>query len=159
MAEVNQKWMNLVVSGLMRSFGYVVGVEQLKLFVSKAGEAIFDRFEEKGAKCPAGSSITEIVQSTGESIKSMKPSNVEWSVETTENGARLSIVNCPFSLFCSSMLSEVIDSGRLEKEKIPCIMGEIASGACRGLGKKTRSELNSFTPGIKTVVDIIDLEV
>jgi hypothetical protein len=159
MTEVNLKWMNLVVSGLMRSFGYVVGIEQLKMFVSKAGEAMIGMAEEEGGKPPIGKSITEIVQSTGDSVKSMNPGQIDWNAESADNGTKLTIKTCPFSHLCSTMFGEIISGGRIEKEKIPCIMAEIASGACRNLDKKTRATLDTFAPGMNCTSIVLDLEV
>lgn len=159
MSKISLKWNNMMVDGLLRSFSYIVGVEQLKMFVSKAGEAIMAMAEDNGAAPISGSIIAEIIQATGESIKSLDPGELVWDVEITGDEAKLAIGACPYSELCSSMIGEIISSGRIEKKKLPCIMSELASGSCHNCGIKTRATLESFAPGFKCVSKITKVVV
>lgn len=159
MGDINPKWLELSVEGLLRSFSYIVGIEQLKMFVSKAGEAMMGVAEEKGAKPISGTTIPEVTVSVGESVKSMNPGEIDWNVNAAGDDTELSIGICPNANMCASMFSEIIAGGRIDKKKLPCIMAEIASGGCRMMNLKNRATLESFAPGVKCVSRITKMEV
>ncbi len=159
MSEIDERWINSLVNGFLRSFAYIVGVEQLKMFVSKAGEAIMASADEDQSMPVTGSSIPEIVKSVGDIFVAVNPTNLDWKTDATENGVKLSINKCPFSGLCSEMIGEIIASGRVEKKRVPCLMSEFATGSCRVKGIKARATIDSFSPGHLCVSEIAKSEV
>jgi len=160
MESVGYYWFEIWTESLLRAFAYVVGVEQLKLFTSKSAEAMMMLIEEKNvAPTAQGSNIPQIVSSTEQTIRALQPGKLDWIVETQGDTVKLSIGSCPFAQLCSSMISEIITSGRVDKAKLPCLMSELAVGACRTKNIKSRSVMIQFAPGMKCVTQIGTMEV
>ncbi len=159
MEQVGKSWFELWMESSLRAFSFVVGVEQLKMFSSKSAEAFMALSENYGAPSPSGSTIDQIASSTLLTVNALGAGKVDWQAEKNGEGATLKIGACPFSKLCSTMLSEIIMSGRIDKSKAPCLMSELASGACRNSGIKCRSTLTSFAPGSQCVSEITKVEV
>lgn len=159
MEQIGKSWFELWMESSLRAFSFVVGVEQLKMFSGKAAEAFMGMAEEYGVPTPNGNTIDQITSSTILTVNGLGAGKVDWQAEKNGNGATLKIGTCPFSKLCSTMLSEIIMSGRIDKSKAPCLMSELASGACRNSGIKCRSTLTSFAPGSQCVSEITKVEV
>ena len=160
MESVGYNWFELWIESLLRAFSYVVGVEQLKLFASKSAEAMMILIEERNCvPTTQGSNIPQVVSSAEQTIKAMQPGKLDWTVETQGDITQLSIGSCPFDQLCSSMISEIISSGRVDKTKLPCLMSELAVGACRAKNIKSRSVMIQFAPGMKCVSQINKVEM
>ncbi|MEZ4812855.1 MAG: hypothetical protein R2883_05125 [Caldisericia bacterium] len=115
--------------------------------------------EEDESMPISGSSMLEVVKSVGDAFKAVNQNRLDWNVEETENGAKLTINKCPFSDLCSEMIGEIISGGRVEKKRVPCLMAEFATGSCRIRDIKARAAIDSFSPGHLCVTEIAKSEV
>jgi hypothetical protein len=159
MEQIGKGWFDLWMESSLRAFSFVVGVEQLKMFAGKSAEAFMALSEEYGAPSPSGATIDHITNSTILTINALGAGKVDWKAEKNGEGSTLKIGECPFSKLCSTMLSEIIMSGRIDKSKAPCMMSELACGACKNSGIKCRTTLTSFAPGSQCISEITKVEV
>ncbi|NLI40328.1 MAG: hypothetical protein GX421_03950 [Caldisericales bacterium] len=159
MEPVSQKMFDLWLESTLRAYSYVVGVEQLKMLISKSSEAFFMLSEAKGYGAPTGSTLPDVAKSTIELLGKIDPRKTEWTVAKTADGIGVTVNTCPFSSTCSEMFSEIISSGRIDKSRCPCIMAELVAGSARNLGIKSRTTLHSFAPGQSCVSEIAQMEM
>ena len=154
-----QVFLDLMIEAVCRAYSYIVGVEQLKMFVSKTCEAMFMIAEEKGYGSVSGSNLQDVAKSIAAMLSQIDPREKDWT--TTSNGDKLglTISKCQYAHMCSEMFSEIISSGRVDKTKCPCIMAEFIAGGARNIGIKARTTMQSFAPGHKCVSEVIKMEM
>jgi hypothetical protein len=150
-------WMN----GALRGTAYTMGARYLKAFIKNMAEVFTESFAEKmselGSPLAEAGDPVEAVKDFGRlenDIGGMAEGHLEVE-KVDEDHIKVTFNDCYHSEVCSAVLGEMVESGKFDKNALPCIRADVClSAAVRTSSRKGRYMLNQFAPGFKCVSTI-----